>query len=255
MNTEWMKTARFRFYGSLLDLLPDDDPGRTYSFRGRPSVKDALEAQGVPHPEIDLVLVDGAPVDLQHTLLEGDRVSVYPYSRQFGTPAGALLPTRPNPPRFVCDVHLGRLARSLRMLGLDVRYRTDADDAALARLADREDRILLTRDRELLERSRVTHGAFVRAHDPNRQFAEIVHRFNLGPHAEPLSRCLSCNVLLESVALEQVADDVPPRVREKIDAFFRCPGCDQVFWNGSHVDRMRQRIRSVLDAKPSDEAT
>lgn len=250
MNTEWTKTARFRFYGSLLDLLPDDDPGRTYRFCGRPSVKDAIEAQGVPHPEIDLVLVDGTAVDFQHTLLDGARVSVYPYNRQFGTPDGALLPTRPNPPRFVCDVHLGPLARSLRMLGLDVRYRTDAEDAALARMADREGRILLTRDRELLKRSRVTHGAFVRAEDPNRQFAEIVHRFDLAPHAEPLSRCLSCNVPLASVAPERVADDVPPRVRETFDTFFRCPDCDQVFWNGSHADRMRRRIRSVLAGKP-----
>jgi hypothetical protein len=248
--TASMKTASFRFYGSLVDLVTDRDRRRVYSFRGRPSVKDAVEAQGVPHPEVDLILVDGAAVNFRHTLADGERVSVYPYSRQAGTPRGALLPARPDPPRFVCDVHLGRLARSLRMLGLDVRYDTGSDDPALARVSDREDRILLTRDRELLKRSRVTHGAFVRAEDPDRQFAEIVHRFDLQQHADPLSRCLSCNRPLEPVALDRVAGDVPPRVRESFEAFFRCPACDQVFWNGTHVDRMREKIRGVFDGGP-----
>ena len=129
-----MKTAPFRFYGSLVNLVTDRDRRRVYSFRGRPSVKNAVEAQGVPHPEVDLILVDGAAVDFGHPLADGERVSVYPYSRQAGTPCGALLPARPDPPRFVCDIHLGRLARSLRMLGLDVRYDTGADDPSLARV-------------------------------------------------------------------------------------------------------------------------
>lgn len=252
-----MSRARFRFYGDLNDFLPAErrKTDAPYEFWGQPGVKDAIEAQGVPHPEVDLILVDEDPVGFGYNLQDGDRVSVYPYSRQAGVPDGALRPPRPEPPRFVCDVHLGRLARSLRMLGLDVRYRTDADDEALARVADTEERILLTRDMELLKRSRVTHGAFVRAENPDRQFAEMVARFDLGNYADPLTRCLRCNDRLQPVALETVAEEVPPAVRRLYDQFYRCPNCDQVYWNGSHVDRMRQTIRSVLDRTRGNDPT
>ena len=244
-----MQRARFRFYGALNDFLPAErrKTDASYTFWGRPAVKDAIEAQGIPHPEVDLILVDTRPVRFGYTLQDGDRVSVYPTSRQAGVPDGALRPPRPEPPRFVCDVHLGRLARSLRMLGLDVRYQNDADDPALAEVADAETRILLTRDIELLKRSRVTHGAFVRAEDPDRQFAEMVVRFNLGDYADPLTRCLRCNDPLQPVAKENVVDDLPAKVRRLYDQFYRCPECDQVYWNGSHVDQMRQTIQRVLD--------
>lgn len=249
-----VRTARFRFYGCLTDLLRPPDaggdhasiPGRRYAFRGTPSVKNAIEAQGVPHPEVDLILVDGSPVGLDAPIDGGERVGVYPFARSLGRPDGALRPSPPDPPRFVCDVHLGRLARFLRMIGRDVRYATGAGDAALARVSDAENRILLTRDRELLNRSRVTHGAFVRAQDPDRRRVETVARFNLDAYVDPFTRCLNCNTLLEPVRPERVADDLPDRVRRAHDSFYRCRSCDRTFWEGSHVDRMRDEIRSVL---------
>lgn len=243
------KRAIFRFYGALNDFLPEKHrQGEVrYAFWGHPAVKDAIEAQDVPHPEIDLILVNGRPVPFDATLEGGDRVSVYPWLRHIDRPDEALRPLWPSPRRFVCDVHLGRLARHLRMLGLDTRYDSDRRDARLAQLSDEEDRILLTRDLELLKRSRVRLGAFVRSTAPKRQFAEVVTRFDLGEtDLDPFSRCFECNTLLQPAEAEVVAEEVPPHARRVNENFQQCPVCDTVYWEGTHVDRMRRLMRQVL---------
>jgi uncharacterized protein with PIN domain len=243
------KHSTFRFYGTLNDFLPaaERQSAVRYAFWGRPAVKDAIEAQGAPHPEVDLILANGHAVSFEAPLSADDRVSVYPWIHHLDRPDAALRPPWPSPLRFVCDGHLGRLARHLRMLGLDTLYDPDPDDEHLAHRSAEESRILLTRDRELLKRSRVRLGRFVRSTAPKRQFAEVVSRFELDEAAlDPFSRCFDCNTLLQSAEAEVVAEEVPPHARRVNEDFRQCPTCERVYWDGTHVDRMRRLMRQVL---------
>jgi hypothetical protein len=249
--------ATFRFYGRLraLATAPEETPAgeilpagcteRRYMFGGRPALRDAIEAQGVPHPEVDLLLANGDPASLERPLHDGDRISAYPRLRRLA-PDAVLRPDPPEPLRFVLDVHLGRLARYLRMLGIDARYANDAADRALARVADREGRILLTRDRKLLCRRRIRRGAYVRAADPEAQLREVAAWFDLEGAAEPWTRCMRCNGTLTSTPPEAIRDTVPAAVYDAHDTFWQCTRCDQVYWAGSHVRRMRRLIDRVF---------
>lgn len=242
--------AHFRFYGPLNEFLSGRErstgPVVRYRFWGQPAVKDAIEAQGVPHPEVDLILLNGSPVSFDHALTPGDRVSVYPWIQSLPRPAESQRPAFPVPPRFVCDVHLGQLARYLRMLGVDTRYSTERSDPSLARISDEETRVLLTRDVGLLKRSRVQLGMFVRAQAPRRQFQEVVRRFSLSEAADPLSRCLECNEELIPAPPEAVDEQVPPQASQAHDTFVQCLSCGSVYWPGTHVERMQELLDDVI---------
>jgi uncharacterized protein with PIN domain len=229
--------VELRVYGALGDFLPPARRGAAFALdvHDRTSVKDAIEAAGVPHCEVFLVLADGEPAAFGATVRDGQRVAVYPHfdSVDIGELAAAGAP-RPPLPRFVLDGHLGRLAAYLRALGFDVRHRRDADDAELAATAADEDRVLLTRDVGLLKRGAVRHGAWVRAVRPREQVDEVVRRFRLAPLARPFTRCLRCNTPLRDATPAEVAARVPPRVRARFDAFLACPDCARVFWRGTH---------------------
>jgi len=242
-------TATLRFYAELNDFLPPQKRQRPISvqFDVPPSVKDAIEALGVPHPEIDLILVNGQSVDFSYILRPDDFISVYPVFESFDI--GSLVKVRAEPLReirFVLDVHLGQLARYLRMLGFDTRYRNDFEDDELARISSEQHRILLTRDRGLLKRSIVTHGYCLRATQPRQQLAEVVARFNLAGQAQPFRRCIRCNGLLESVDKATVAPQLDEETRAAFDEFQRCRECGQVYWRGSHFQRMQQFIAQVV---------
>lgn len=247
MPSAQQHVAYFRFYGGLNDFLPSShrQSETRYAFWGEPAVKDAIEAQGVPHPEVDLIVLHGTPVSFEKRLTAGDRVSVYPWIASIPRPEGTLRPPWPDPMRFVCDVHLGQLARYLRMMGVDTWYETDSSDPTLARIADEEDRILLTRDLGLLKRGRVRRGAFIRAQAPREQLAEVVARVPLDEDLDPLSRCLECNLLLHEASSRAVEEQVPPRALDAYDHFVQCPSCEQVYWEGSHVERMRRLMEKV----------
>jgi uncharacterized protein with PIN domain len=244
-----VKQAHFRFYAELNDLLAPDRRGKTflYSFEGRQSVKHLIEALGVPHTEVDLVLINGESAGFEAMVEDGDRVSVYPVFESFDI--APLSRVRPQPLRrlrFVADSHLGRLAAYMRMLGFDTLYRNDYDDEELSEVSSREHRIVLTRDRDLLKRKAVTHGYFVRETGLRRQLAEVLGRFDLRGSLAPFTRCMRCNGVLEDVAREAVEDRVPPRSRRHADRFCRCGGCGQVYWNGSHYRRMQKFIAQVI---------
>lgn len=244
-----MARATFRFYAELNDFLPPRRRGVPFEHAhpGRPAVKDVIESLGVPHTEVDLILADGESVGFAWPLRDGARVSVYPVFESFDI--GPLARVRPVPlreVRLVLDGHLGRLARHLRMLGFDVRWRSDAADAELAAVAADEGRILLTRDQGLLKRRVVTHGYWVRATDPRRQLTEVVRRLDLARAVAPFRRCLRCNTSLEPVAPEAVAGRVPPAVRARHHAFRRCPSCDRIYWAGSHHRRMERLVAELL---------
>ena len=247
-----MPQASFRFYAELNDFLPYNrrQVAFTCSFQGHPSIKDIIESLGVPHPEIDLILVNGLSVDFSYPIKDGDRVSVYPVFE--GLDISSLVQLRPRPlrePRFVLDTHLGRLAAYLRLLGFDCLYRNDYDDATLADISVNEKRILLTRDRGLLMRRLVTHAYCVRSSDPRQQIKEIVARFDLAGNVTPFKRCLRCNGLLEPVKKETVIDQLPPGTNQYYQEFYRCQGCHQIYWRGSHYAALQRLVNEVLKNK------
>jgi hypothetical protein len=243
------KQACFRFYAELNDFLL---PARKqvafpHSFQGNPSIKDTIEALGVPHTEVELILVNGVSVDFGYQLQHGDQVSVYPVFESIDiTPKVRLRPEPLRVVRFVLDTHLGKLTSYLRMLGFDSRYRNDYKDETLAQLSSEENRILLTRDRGLLKRSAVTHGYCVRSTRPREQLIEVLRRFDLFNMAQPFQRCIRCNALLKDVTKAQIADRLPAMTRQTYDQFRQCRGCNQVYWKGSHFERMERFLAGVF---------
>jgi uncharacterized protein with PIN domain/sulfur carrier protein ThiS len=230
-------TARVAFHGTLGALTPRAGDGVAVGIVHEPrSVKDLIESLGVPHTEVAHVTVDGRPVEFDERIVGGEHVDVHPPGT--APPGGGSVTPPPAPDRFVCDVHLGTLARRLRLLGFDTWYRNDAGDADLARVAVDEQRTLLTRDRGLLQRRAIVHGYLPRSDDPDQQLVEVIERFDLVGHAATLTRCVPCNGLLDEVPLAEVADQVPPRSRAAFDRFARCRRCGQIFWPGSHLDAL-----------------
>jgi uncharacterized protein with PIN domain len=244
-------TAEFRFYAELNRFLAPSHRQRSFmhALSRDATVKHMIEALGVPHTEVELILVNGESVDFSHRLQHGERVSVYPY---FGTlDISTVTKLRDKPVRnmkFIADAHLGQLARNLRMLGFDVLYRNDYSDAEVVRIAVEEDRIVLTRDRDLLIRKEIAVGCYLHAISCDEQVAEVVMRFSLAGAAREFSRCLTCNGMLRVVEKSLVADRIPQHSRQIYDRFFECDVCARVYWEGSHVVRMRQRIVRMLGA-------
>jgi uncharacterized protein len=243
--------AEFRFYEELNDFLPPERKKRPfpYSFPGGASVKDAIEAMGVPHTEVDLIVVNGESAPFSYNLKEGDRVSVYPVFESFDIANLGLL--RENPlrgiPRFVVDVHLGRLARYLRMMGFDTLYEPRYSDEDIAAIAKEDPgRIVLTMDRGLLKRAVITHGYCVRSQKWQEQLREVMLRCDLLDHVKPLSRCLACNGLIAQASKEEIAGSVPPERELSFESLTRCGQCGRVYWKGSHYVKMKKFIGDFL---------
>lgn len=235
-------TAELRFYEELNDFLPPERRKRAFPVevdRAR-SVKDAIESAGVPHTEVDLVIVDGVSVDFAHLLRGGERVAVYPMFEALDI--APLVRLRPRPmrdPRFVADTHLGKLARHLRMAGFDTVYGHDWDDDRIVALSLAGRRTILTRDRGMLRRREVERGYCVRAVESEAQLGEVVAALQLEGLLAPFTRCRECNDVLEDVARESVLDRIPPKVRSRYDRFRRCPACGRIYWEGTHFQRMK----------------
>jgi len=240
--------ARFRFYAELNDFLPTGkrQVSFDYEFTGNPSIKDAVEAIGVPHPEVDLVVVGGVSVGWEHHLRDGDDVAVYPVFEAVDISPAVRLRAKPlRVSRFVVDTHLGRLARWLRMLGFDAAYDARYGDARIIEIAASEGRVILTRDRGLLKNTKVTHGYWVRSTNPRAQIEEVVGRLDLRSQFAPFTRCMECNGAIHERPLDEVYELVPPKARERSRKFYRCNGCHRVYWEGTHVERMRRLIEEI----------
>ena len=255
-----MVTATFRFYDELNGFLPRARRGREFATpcARAATVKHMIEALGVPHTEAALVLVNGESSGFGRLLEEGDRVAVYP---RFGMLDVRSLSRLPQPlqivqesqeshdsriaPRFVADAHLGGLARLLRMAGFDTLYDNGYRDDEIVAIAARDDRIVLTRDRELLKRRAVSRGCYLHAIKPEIQFRELFERLGLAPGAQPFSLCLHCNLALRAVDKALVLDALPPSVRELHEEFTTCEACRRVYWKGSHHKRMRALLDTV----------
>jgi uncharacterized protein len=245
-----------RAYAELNDFLAAESRSMDVRrpFRSHQTVKDVLEAMGIPHTEVDLILVNGSPQGFGHRPNVGDRIAAYPMFEALDIGSTARL--RPAPlreTRFVVDVNLGRLAWLLRLLGFDVWWSNDADDKTLADISLQQQRILLTRDRGLLKRRAITHGLFVRSDDPEEQTLEVIRRLDLRQHLAPLTRCLRCNGKLAEVSKDEVADHLEPLTRRYYDEFSRCPECGRIYWAGSHHARLVslvERFRAQLGSGP-----
>jgi len=231
--------AWFRFYAELNDFLPAPGRGKRVKrhFDVVGPVKDLIESFGVPHTEIGLILINGESVAFSHAVRDGDCVSVYPTFESLDVSSVSRVAVAVRGPRFVADVHLGRLAAYLRMAGFDTLYTNTASDSELVEAVVREGRVLLTRDRYLLMRADVEEGYWIRSADPKQQFLEVVKRFHLAASMQPFTRCMKCNNMLAPVGRDSIWDRLPPRVREKTE-FRLCSGCGAVYWEGTHHERM-----------------
>lgn len=244
-----MTLAFFRFYEELNDFLP---PGKRkklfqYSFNGNPSVKDAIESLGVPHVEIDLILVNSISVDFSYKLQNDDTVSVYPVFESIDI--GPVTHIREKPlrdPKFILDVHLGKLTKYLRLCGFDSYYRTNLNDQEIISLALSDKRIILTRDKELLKNKKVTRGYCIRSQYLDEQMKEIFLRFDLKNQVRLFRLCMECNGILSDVKKDEIIHRLLPGTRQFYQKFKRCPDCDRIYWEGSHYQRMRGYVEDKI---------
>lgn len=254
-----MATITLRFYAELNDFLPLERRQRDWvrPFQPPAPARHVIETCGVPHTEVELILRGGESIGLDAPVGEGDRLAVYPMFESFDVRPLLRLRTRPlRRPRFVADAHLGALARRLRLLGFDTLWHNDWGDQALARLAADEQRILLTRDRQLLMRQAVTHGCYLRSGSTAEQLRELIQRLQLCADIAPFTRCTLCNGPLEVVSPNALSSEVPPRVRERHRDYWRCRGCGRFYWKGTHWEALRRQVATLCPSKlqPGDDA-
>jgi uncharacterized protein with PIN domain len=243
-------TDRFRvslsFHGDLSFFLKREERNcvvnRVLSHKS--SVKDVIESCGVPHPEIDLILCDGRPVDFAFQLESEAAIDVFPITTE-------LFPECRLQDRdvstFVADGHLGKLVRGLRLLGIDVSYCHDATDKQLLETAIRENRALLTRDRPLLMHKVVKSGYFPRSQNPFEQIVEVIRRFSLAQKVKPFVRCLRCNGLLGSASKESLLPQLEPLTRLYYQDFLKCSQCGRAYWRGSHMAKLHKRLEMIMN--------
>ena len=243
------------FHGALNDFLKPDrrDTGFDHELMEARSVKDLAESIGVPHTEIDLIMVNAKSVDFDYLVQGGDQINLYPVMKPSLTQSLNITPLKhcqPAPlaiPRFVLDVHLGRLAAYLRMLGFDTLYRNDFDDPDLANISADDQRILLSCDRQLLMRKQVDHGYFVRSRQPQQQLLEILSRFNLYNKQKPFTRCIHCNGKVSPVNKQEIEDLLLAKTKKYYNDFFQCESCKKIYWKGSHYLKMQTMINNIKD--------
>jgi uncharacterized protein with PIN domain len=245
-----MKKVYFRFYEELNDFLPEEKRKIrfTHNYIDRASVKDVIESYGIPHTEIDLILVNGSSVGFDYLINDGDDISVYPVFESLDiTNIQHLRPEPLRNPKFIADVHLGRLARYLRMMGFDVLYKNDFDDKEIITLSLSERRTILTKDRGILKRNEVTHGCWIRSTKVKEQVKEVIKRFDLKKNIREFSRCIECNSLLIKTDKDKILNELPPKVALSREEFYKCPACKKNYWKGTHHQKMLSFIQSVKD--------
>jgi uncharacterized protein with PIN domain/sulfur carrier protein ThiS len=244
-----MFRAAFRFYEELNDFLPKHRRRADFQaeFKEERSIKDMIESLGVPHTEVDLILVNGKSVDFSYILRDGDRVSVYPVFESVNIKGVTRL--RPMPLRkirFVADVNLGDIVRFMRLLGFDVYSHSALTNREIIDISIREKRIILTKSKSLLKFKDVTHGVFIRPGTRGEQVGRIMDSLDIKDQVRPFSRCLRCNGLLKGVSKKDVTDRIPPKTKVCCENYSVCESCDQLYWNGTHMDRMKKMVDEIL---------
>jgi len=244
-----MNLAYFRFYEELNDFLPLVKRKKLfpYSFSGNPSIKDAIEALGIPHVEVDLILVNSHSVNFSYKLQNADSVSIYPIFESFDiTSVTHLREKHLRDLKFILDVHLGKLTKYLRLCGFDSYYQTDCDDQEIISLALSNKRIILTRDIGLLKNKQVTHGYWIRTQHLDEQLKEVFLQFDLKSQIHLFTLCMECNGVLADVPKRDILYRLLPETRQNYQKFKKCPDCDRIYWEGSHYERMKENIESII---------
>jgi uncharacterized protein with PIN domain/sulfur carrier protein ThiS len=237
-----------RFYEELNDFLPIKYRKKRfeYNIATNSSVKDAIESLGIPHTEIDLILVNSNSVDFAYNLKEGDHISVYPKFESFDISELTKIRSKPlREIKFILDVHLGKLAKYLRLLGFDTLYHNNFDDLEIIEIAKTEKRIILTRDLGILKNNKVTHGYWIRSQDSREQLKEAIQRFDLKKKLNIFSRCTLCNGLILKIDKSIISDQVNKKTLEEFNVFYQCKNCKKIYWEGSHYDSMTKFINSI----------
>lgn len=247
--------CEFRCWGSLADFPKAPEAGNQIEVEvnGNPAVKDTIEANGIPHPEVAGILINNRGAELGQQLKAGDQIEVFPLELRpsdcgfsvDGLPA--LIPEWEGPYRFMLDVHLGKLARLLRLAGFDTAYRRSIRDAELVEQAMQEERIILTRDVALLKRGIIQFGYWLRSDQAVEQGREVVRRYGLTNKFDPFGRCLNCNGMLEQVEREKVWDRIPPLVKKWEKTIYRCQNCEQLYWQGTHYGKLHDKLERMRD--------
>jgi len=239
--------ATFLFHNELNVFLSQKKKNTKveYQYRNSPSVKDSIEAIGVPHPEVAVILVNNQPVNFDYKISNHDEIEVFPYHHGLEIPD--IVNIKPlEKARFILDVHLGGLARYLRMAGFDVLYNNeDWGDKYIADRGGEEERIVLTRDVGLLKRSSVVYGYYIRKKNSYEQFEEITERYQLKEDFEPFTRCIKCNGIIRDVAKEEIADLLEAGTRKEYNEFWQCGSCQQIYWKGTHYEKMLKLIQQM----------
>lgn len=249
-------TVTIRFYEELNDFLLGETRKKdiVVESKDRRSVKDLVESLGIPHVEVDLILVNGKSVDFSYIIREGDHISVYPEFEGFDVSAVTRLRPRVlRESRFILDVHLRKLARLLRLLGFDVDYREYRDAPELAEISYRGKRILLTRDRQLLKQKKVDRGFIIRNTNAEKQVLEVLERLDLWSWIRPFTRCIECNGMVEPLSVtgsrfEKEKHRIPEGVLLWCSEFYFCDSCGRIYWKGSHYDRLQHKIDKIIEA-------
>ena len=238
-----------KFHGQLNDFLSEQQQGTVLEveYKNTRSVKDLIESIGIPHTEIDIVIRNKESISLTQLVRPGDSIEVYPACTSPDTPGPGLKILHCQPEsladtRFVLDVHLGKLAAYLRMLGFDSLYRNDYEDTTLAEISAQENRILLTCDRRLLMRKQVSYGYFVRHRKPQQQLSEIMARYRLYKKVRPFSRCMRCNGVTHKVSKRSIEANLLAGTKKYYNEFYQCESCNKIYWQGSHYQNMERLI-------------
>ncbi|WP_405535435.1 Mut7-C ubiquitin/RNAse domain-containing protein [Streptomyces sp. NBC_00075] len=204
---------------------------------GSSSLGHVVESLGVPLTEAGRLLVDGREMPVSHVPVAGETVEVAAVVRPQRVPGAPL--------RFLLDVHLGTLARRLRLLGVDAAYESeDIGDPALAAQSAAERRVLLSRDRGLLRRRELWAGAYVYSDRPDDQLRDVLDRF--APALVPWTRCTACNGRLERADKETVGERLEHGTRRTYDVFAQCVDCERLYWRGAHHARLEAIVAGAM---------
>ena len=212
----------FTFHDDLQMLLRRSQAGRVvkYVLKRRASLKDILESQGIPHTEVAQIFLQDTEAGFDFIPEGGEVIDVMPFTDAVSVFASTLL--RPRPTRlskFMVDINVKKLARNLRIIGIDTTLVPEMRLADIGSFATSQQRILLTRNRELLKCNSVVHGHLLRSENHVIQLQEVVKRYELKPYITPFARCITCNGELRPVTKQAVYHRLEPLTRKYFDSF------------------------------------
>lgn len=244
-----IQTATFHFFESLNDFLPVKNKNTpvVYSFTGNPSIKDAIEAIGIPHTEVDVILSAGLPVSFENQLIPNSTFEIYSFEHNFPGHANySVTPPLPADIKFIADVHLGKLANAMRTIGIDTYYDTKSTDKQIAEIAFNQERVVLTRDVGLLKHKTIKWGLWLRSQQHETQLQEVEKKYNISSLVNAFTRCLICNGDIIAVPKDEILNQLPAKTREYFNQFYQCNNCKKIYWKGSHYEHMLEKLKSWL---------